>query len=98
MCFELVSVLLFSAHTTEGFFVTYIFSVMSSLNLPAALEDASGGDQLPPSILEKSQAVLSKGGIQAIDTLQRDLPESLERNEQILNEVDTLLVCSCHPR
>nr|XP_039266807.1 programmed cell death 6-interacting protein-like isoform X2 [Styela clava] len=70
---------------------TLINGVMSSLNLPAALEDASGGDQLPPSILEKSQAVLGKGGIQAIDDLMRELPESLQRNEQILTEVSRML-------
>ena len=65
--------------------------VMSSLNLPAALEDvSSSGGEVPSSILEKQRTVANKGGSQKIDELLRELPESLQRNEQILSEVNCL--------
>nr|XP_002123877.1 programmed cell death 6-interacting protein-like [Ciona intestinalis] len=64
--------------------------VMSSFNLPAALEDMSGSD-LPPSILEKSRTVIQKGGSAPIDQLLQDLPESLNRNQQILTECVRIL-------
>ena len=61
---------------------------MSSLNLPASLEDVnSKGGDLPASILEKSKTVVSKGGSGLIDQLLKDLPDALDRNQQILNEV-----------
>jgi len=61
--------------------------VMSSLNLPASLEDVnSTSGSLPASIIEKSQIVCSKGGVGHIDHLLKELPESLERNQQILLE------------
>jgi len=59
---------------------------MSSLNLPAALEDVSGSD-IPASILEKSRTVIAKGGATPIDQLLTDLPDALERNQEILSEV-----------
>lgn len=61
---------------------------MSSLNLPAALEDVSSSDgEVPSSILEKQRTVASMGGSQKIEQLLMELPESLQRNEQILTEV-----------
>jgi len=66
--------------------------VMSSLNLPASLEDVnSKGGDLPASILEKSKTVVSKGGSGLIDQLLKDLPDALDRNQQILNESVRLL-------
>ncbi|XP_028847882.1 programmed cell death 6-interacting protein isoform X2 [Denticeps clupeoides] len=59
--------------------------VLASLNLPAALEDLSG-DSVPPSILEKSRAVASQGGLQSVETLIRELPELMQRNREILDE------------
>ena len=59
---------------------------MSSLNLPAALEDISGSE-IPASILEKSKIVISKGGSAPIDKLLHELPEALSRNQEILTEV-----------
>uniref|UniRef100_H2YHX2 BRO1 domain-containing protein n=1 Tax=Ciona savignyi TaxID=51511 RepID=H2YHX2_CIOSA len=62
-----------------------INGVMSSFNLPAALEDMSGSD-LPQSIIDKSRVVIDKGGVVPIDQLLQILPESLDRNQQILTE------------
>ncbi|MGH0151522.1 UNVERIFIED_CONTAM: hypothetical protein FKN15_075216 [Acipenser sinensis] len=60
--------------------------VLASLNLPAALEDLSG-DSIPQSILEKSRAIIQQGGLQSIDQLIKDLPELLQRNREILDEL-----------
>ena len=65
-----------------------VFSVLASLNLPAALEDLSG-DSVPQSILEKARAIVQQGGLQSIEQLIRDLPELLTRNREILDEVHT---------
>ena len=64
-----------------------LFSVLASLNLPAAIEDLSG-QTIPKSVLDKSAAVNEKGGLNAIDKLMQDLPELLERNREILDEVN----------
>lgn len=67
--------------------------VLASLNLPAALEDLSG-DAVPQSILEKSRAVVQQGGLQSIEQLIKDLPELLQRNREILDEVmHTFTIC-----
>uniref|UniRef100_H2YHX1 BRO1 domain-containing protein n=1 Tax=Ciona savignyi TaxID=51511 RepID=H2YHX1_CIOSA len=68
-----------------------INGVMSSFNLPAALEDMSGSD-LPQSIIDKSRVVIDKGGVVPIDQLLQILPESLDRNQQILTEAK-LFIC-----
>ena len=65
----------------------FLFSVLASLNLPAAIEDLSG-QTIPKSVLDKSAAVNEKGGLNAIDKLMQDLPELLERNREILDEVN----------
>ena len=67
-----------------------MFSVLASMNLPAAIED-SGGRQIPPSMIEKSNEVKRQGGINSLDKMINDLPESLTRNKEILDEV--LLFC-----
>lgn len=61
-------------------------SVLASLNLPAAIE-ITEGNTLPPSILEKAEAVRNAGGITALETLLNDLPDLLKRNTDILDEV-----------
>ena len=61
-------------------------SVLASLNLPAAIEDLSG-QTIPKSLLDKSAAVNEKGGLNAIDVLMQDLPELLQRNREVLDEV-----------
>jgi programmed cell death 6-interacting protein len=59
---------------------------LASLNLPAAIEDVSG-DTVPQSILTKSTSVVEQGGIQTVDQLIKELPELLQRNREILEEV-----------
>ena len=66
--------------------VSHFFRVLASLNLPAAIEDISG-DTVPQSILTKSTSVIEQGGIQTVDQLIKELPELLQRNREILDEV-----------
>lgn len=65
--------------------------VLSSLNLPAAIEVNQPGSSLPPSLLEKANDLRDKGGIQSIRTLIEELPESLTRNKEILDETERML-------
>ena len=66
--------------------VFLLASVLASLNLPAAIEDLSG-QTIPKSLLDKSAAVNEKGGLNAIDVLMQELPELLQGNREILDEV-----------
>lgn len=59
---------------------------LASLNLPAALEDVKGVG-IPQSLIEKSNNVRMNGGIHKLETMIRELPELLKRNEEIINEV-----------
>ena len=65
--------------------------VLSSLNLPAAIEVNQPGSSLPPSLLEKANDLREKGGIQSISTLIEELPESLTRNKEILDETERMM-------
>lgn len=65
---------------------SFLFSILASLNLPAAIEDLSG-DQVPKSVLEKAASVREKGGLGTIDHQLQTLPELLNRNREILDEV-----------
>lgn len=65
--------------------------VLSSLNLPAAIEVSAPGSSIPPSVLDKANEVREKGGIQSIRTLIDELPESLQRNKEILDETERML-------
>jgi programmed cell death 6-interacting protein len=60
--------------------------VLSSLNLPAAIEDVSG-NEVPPSLLEKAKAVRENGGVLTVKTMFENLPELQQRNKEILDEV-----------
>lgn len=62
-------------------------SVLASLNLPAAIEDTSGVE-LPQSLLEKAQYVKEAGGIKALESYMKELPDLLQRNKELLDEVD----------
>ena len=62
------------------------FSVLASLNLPAALEETRSGE-LPASLWEKASKLQSQGGIDNVTRRITDLPELLERNKEILDEV-----------
>lgn len=65
-------------------------SILASLNLPAAVE-VTEGNTLPPSLMEKGEAVRSLGGIANLEKMIVDLPELLKRNQEILNEADRML-------
>lgn len=67
-------------------------SVLASLNLPACVESAdTEAGQLPDSIVSKARAVREAGGIRELQRLMADLPELLQRNRDILEEVRSLL-------
>lgn len=61
-------------------------SVLSSLNLPAALEDLSGA-KVPQSVLDKAKQMQDLGGVALIESLITALPDLLTRNREILDEV-----------
>lgn len=65
--------------------------LLSSMNLPAAIETSASGSVVPPSVLEKSSELRNKGGIHSIRTLITELPESLNRNKEILDECERML-------
>ena len=64
--------------------------ILISMNLPAALEDTTGGG-VPPSLLEKSGAVVEAGGVQELNRLAKELPELLQRNTDLLTEAERML-------
>lgn len=66
-------------------------AILSSLNLPAAIEMDCSGSGLPPSILTKAADLRQKGGIESIQTLITELPELLTRNREILDEAERML-------
>ena len=56
-----------------------INEILNSMNLPAALEDTTGGG-VPASLKEKSSAVIEAGGVDELESLVRELPDMLQRN------------------
>lgn len=68
--------------------------LLASLNLPAAIESTDGSSSVPPSLLEKANAVSSMGGIQELERMINELPELLKRNQDILDEVNYFLISS----
>ncbi|XP_071444735.1 programmed cell death 6-interacting protein isoform X2 [Hetaerina americana] len=65
-------------------------SILASLNLPAAIEETTG-DSLPQSLCEKADYVRSANGIEWLDKMIKDLPDLLQRNQDILDEADRML-------
>jgi len=66
-----------------------LYSVLASLNLPAAIEDTSG-TEIPESLLDKAQHVRESGGIKVLEESMRELPDLLQRNKELLDEVKIL--------
>jgi len=64
--------------------------LLSSMNLPAALEDTTGGG-VPASLNEKSAAIVQAGGVELLERLMRELPELLQRNTELLQESERML-------
>lgn len=64
----------------------FYFSILASLNLPAAIEDLSG-TTVPQSLLEKGDKLKEMGGIAYLGKLMKEMPDSLTRNKEILDEV-----------
>lgn len=62
---------------------------MASLNLPAAIEDTSG-TEIPQSLLEKALYVREAGGISALEASMKELPDLLQCNKELLDEVKIL--------
>lgn len=62
------------------------YRLLASKNLPAAIED-TGGNELPESIKEKAEMVKTQGGVGTIESKLYGLPELLQRNKDILQEV-----------
>jgi programmed cell death 6-interacting protein len=65
---------------------------LTTWNLPASIEDVSGANKIPQSLLDKSQLIKDKGGISRIDAMMAELPSLLQRNTEILNETKRQLV------
>ena len=61
-------------------------SELAGMNLPAALEDTTG-TEVPPSVMEKSQGIQGAGGWQPLQEKIENLPDSLQRNMDIVQEV-----------
>lgn len=62
-------------------------SVLASLNLPASIEDISGGGGVPSSLQDKAATVCEMGGVTLLTKLIDELPLLLQRNKEILDEV-----------
>lgn len=69
----------------------YAYSVLASLNLPAAIEDMSG-TEIPQSLLDKALRVRESGGIKTLEVSMRELPDLLQRNKELLDEVKILYI------
>lgn len=59
------------------------------MNLPAAIEDTSG-TAIPQSLLDKALRVRESGGIKTLEVSMRELPDLLQRNKELLDEVRIL--------
>jgi len=64
--------------------------ILNSMNLPAALEDTTGGG-VPASLKEKSATVIEAGGVDELERLVKELPDLLQRNTDLLSEAERML-------
>ena len=67
-------------------FLLSLFRLLASKNLPAAIEDTSG-NEVPESIREKAEALQGQGGAAGLGQKIYSLPELLQRNREIIDEV-----------
>ena len=65
-------------------------AVLASLNLPASIEDVKGVE-VPKSLQEKAQNLKQRGGVEELEKLINELPELLQRNKEILVEIERSL-------
>ena len=42
---------------------------------------------MPQSVLEKAQQLKDKGGLSSIDNMMQNLPDLLQRNQEVIDEV-----------
>jgi len=68
----------------------FLNGILASLNLPAAIEDLSGSS-VPPSVLDKARQLKEKGGLSAIDNMMQNLPDLLQRNQEVIDETFRIL-------
>lgn len=71
--------------------IIFVFRVLASLNLPAALDDVTSTETLPESIKLKSAKLKQNGGSAEIQRLFSELPTLYQRNEDILTETSRIL-------
>jgi programmed cell death 6-interacting protein len=64
--------------------------ILTSMNLPAGLEDTTGGG-VPASLVEKCQGVVAAGGVPMLEKLVKELPDLLQRNTDLLTESERML-------
>ena len=69
-------------------------SILASLSLPACLELPGG--ELPDSIRARAAGVRDAGGLPELTRLMAELPELLQRNRDILDEVRARLPTPIH--
>jgi len=54
-----------------------------------------GGAELPQSLLEKGETLREKGGVATLQTMLSEIPELLQRNKEITNEVSLYRLSIC---
>lgn len=69
---------------------TTLNGVLRTMHLPEAIEETSGSG-VPRSVADKALDVRVKGGIDKIKSLSNNIPDSLQRNHDLLNEAKRML-------
>jgi programmed cell death 6-interacting protein len=68
--------------------------LLASMNLPAALEDSGDSKELPASLKDKASRLKAEGGAKTLLNSLKALPDLLQRNKEILDEVQTSMNAS----
>lgn len=69
---------------------TTLNGVLRTMHLPEAIEETSGSG-VPRSVADKALDVRVKGGIDKIKSMSNNIPDSLQRNHDLLNEAKRML-------